>query len=198
MRVSRSKKTGRAKHYAFLEFAVPEVARIAAEAMDGYFMFAQKLSVRCLKRDEVHPELFKGANRKFKQVRARVRACGACIAAAGAWPPGASLRRACGAAHGREESARVLGPRPWQSSRVVHSPSHTNLFPTLPQIPWRKIEAERHNKPRTPQEHAKRVATLLRRDRKRQARIKEAGIDYEYDGLAAALPAKAKKIKFTD
>ena len=65
-------------------------------------------------------------------------------------------------------------------------------------MPWRKIEAERHNKARTPQEHAKRVAALLRRDRKRQERIKEAGIDYEYDGLAAALPAKAKKIKFSD
>lgn len=132
VRVSRSKRTGRAKHYAFLEFAVPEVARIAAEAMDGHFMFAQRLTVRCLKRGEVHPELFKGANRKFKQ------------------------------------------------------------------IPWRKIEAERHNRQRTPQEHAKRVATLLRRDRKRRERISSAGIDYEYDGLEAALPAKPKKIKFTD
>jgi nucleolar protein 15 len=71
--VSRSKKTGRAKHYAFLEFAVPEVARIAAEAMDGHFMFAQRLSVRCLKQGEVHPLLFKGANRKFKQVGALAR-----------------------------------------------------------------------------------------------------------------------------
>jgi nucleolar protein 15 len=68
VRVSRSKKTGKAKHYAFLEFAVPEVARIAADAMEGHFMFAQRLAVRCLKRGEVHPELFKGANRKFKQV----------------------------------------------------------------------------------------------------------------------------------
>lgn len=132
VRVSRSKKTGRAKHYAFLEFAVPEVARIAAEAMDGHFMFAQRLSVRCLRRREVHPELFKGANRKFKQV------------------------------------------------------------------PWRKIEAERHNRDRTPQEHAARVAKLLRRDRKRREQIKAAGIDYEYDGLEAALPAKAKRIKFVD
>lgn len=70
--------------------------------------------------------------------------------------------------------------------------------PAAPQIPWAKIEAERHNKERTPQEHARRVGALLRRDRKRRAAIAAAGIDYEYDGLAAALPAKATRITFVD
>lgn len=32
---------GKAKHYAFLEFHLPEVAKIAADAMDGYFLFKQ-------------------------------------------------------------------------------------------------------------------------------------------------------------
>jgi hypothetical protein len=32
---------GKAKHYAFLEFHLPEVAQIAAGAMDGYFLFKQ-------------------------------------------------------------------------------------------------------------------------------------------------------------
>lgn len=41
MRVSRSKKTGKAKHYAFLEFQHPDVAAIAADTMDGYFLFKQ-------------------------------------------------------------------------------------------------------------------------------------------------------------
>lgn len=41
VRVSRSKKTAKAKHYAFLEFAHPDVAAIAAETMDGYFLFKQ-------------------------------------------------------------------------------------------------------------------------------------------------------------
>ena len=35
LRVSRNKKTGKAKHYAFVEFQSPEVAAIAADAMDG-------------------------------------------------------------------------------------------------------------------------------------------------------------------
>lgn len=68
VRVSRSKRTGKPKHYAFLEFQHADVAAIAAEAMDGYFMFKQRLACRVLKADEVHPQLFKGANRKFKKV----------------------------------------------------------------------------------------------------------------------------------
>jgi len=46
VRVSRNKKTGKAKHYAFLEFQYPEVAETAAEAMNDYMLFTQKLVVR--------------------------------------------------------------------------------------------------------------------------------------------------------
>ena len=46
MRVSRNKKTGKAKHYAFLEYQYPEVAATAAEAMHDYMLFTQKLVVR--------------------------------------------------------------------------------------------------------------------------------------------------------
>lgn len=35
LRVSRNKKTAKARSYAFIEFASPDVAAIAAEAMDG-------------------------------------------------------------------------------------------------------------------------------------------------------------------
>lgn len=37
-----------------------QVAPIAAQAMDGYMMFSQKLKVHVVKRADVHPELFKG------------------------------------------------------------------------------------------------------------------------------------------
>ena len=48
VRLSRNKKTGKAKHYAFLEFQYPEVAAVAATAMDGYMLFKQKLSVHVM------------------------------------------------------------------------------------------------------------------------------------------------------
>ena len=83
-----------------------------------------------LQATEVHPKLFKGANRKFKKV------------------------------------------------------------------PWKKIEAERVNKERTPEEAARRVASIVKRDQQRRKRIAAAGIDYEYAPVAAQQPQKAKKIKF--
>lgn len=57
IRVSRNKKTGKAKHYAFLEFQYPDVAAVAAEAMDGYMLFKQKLSVHVMPA-KVHPMQF--------------------------------------------------------------------------------------------------------------------------------------------
>ncbi|KAK8202791.1 hypothetical protein IWZ01DRAFT_515431 [Phyllosticta capitalensis] len=66
VRLSRNKKTGRSKHYAFIEFAHASVARIVAETMDKYLMFGHILQVRYIPADQVHPDLFKGANRRFK------------------------------------------------------------------------------------------------------------------------------------
>jgi len=65
VRLSRNKTSARSKGYAFVEFANREVAGIAAEAMDGYMMFKQKLVVSVMPTGEVHPQLFKGARRHF-------------------------------------------------------------------------------------------------------------------------------------
>ena len=57
-------------------------------------------------------------------------------------------------------------------------------------MPWRKIEAERHNAERDGDKENVRASRAAARDRKRAARIKAAGLDYEYDVLAAdAVPA---------
>lgn len=68
LKVSRNKKTGRAKHYAFVEFRSPQVAAIAAEAMNGYMMFTQKLDCHVLAASDVHKDLFKGTSRGFKKI----------------------------------------------------------------------------------------------------------------------------------
>lgn len=59
------------------------------------------------------------------------------------------------------------------------------------------MSAAQVNKERTPEEAAKRAAALIKRDRARQKRITAAGIDYEYEPLAAQQPQKSKKIKFS-
>ena len=74
LRLSRNKKTGASKHYAYVEFKHPEVAAIVAEAMDNYLLFESVLKVRLMAPEECHAELWKGANRKFKKVPWRTNA----------------------------------------------------------------------------------------------------------------------------
>lgn len=132
VRVSRSKKTAKAKHYAFVEFQHPEVARVAADAMDGYFLFTQKLVVKLMPASKVHPQLFVGSNRKFRV------------------------------------------------------------------IPWRAIERSRHDRERSAEEHATHVARVIAKDKRRQAKIEKAGIEYDYPSLTEAMPLKPRKVVFSD
>ncbi|KAJ3141589.1 hypothetical protein HDU90_005932 [Geranomyces variabilis] len=68
LRLSRSKKTGASKHYAFIEFAAEEAAKIAAETMDNYLLSNCILKCKFVEAEKVHPDTWKGANRKFKVV----------------------------------------------------------------------------------------------------------------------------------
>jgi len=68
VRLSRNKKTGKSKHYGFIQFMSAEVAEIVADAMNGYHFFGQKLEVKVMNKADVHPEIFKGANRTFKRI----------------------------------------------------------------------------------------------------------------------------------
>jgi nucleolar protein 15 len=68
VRVSRSKKTARAKHYAFLEFASPVVCSIAASAMDGYVLMERALRCRPVPPSMLHPNALTGANRTFRTI----------------------------------------------------------------------------------------------------------------------------------
>lgn len=130
VRVSRSKRTTKSKGYGYVQFQLAEVARIAADAMNGYMMFGQTLRVHLVPPDAQHAELFKNANTKMKRK------------------------------------------------------------------PWQKIEAERLNRERTPEQHAARVRRLVSKDKKRAARIRASGIEYEYEPLEMAVPKKAKKIVY--
>lgn len=68
LRVVRNKKTGASRHRAFVEFAAAEVADIAARTMDKYLLFGHILTAKIVPPGQVHPNLFKGANRRFKVV----------------------------------------------------------------------------------------------------------------------------------
>ena len=68
VRLSRNKKTGRSKHYAFLEFASGEVAKIVADTMNNYLLFGSILKCSVVPKEQVHPNLWIGADKRFKSV----------------------------------------------------------------------------------------------------------------------------------
>lgn len=68
LRLSRNKKTGASKHFAFIEFAEASTADIVAKTMDNYLLFGHILKCKTIPKEQVHEDLFKGANRRFKKV----------------------------------------------------------------------------------------------------------------------------------
>lgn len=71
LRVSRNKQTGRPKHFAFVEFEEASTAAIVAKTMDNYLLFGHILKCSVIPKAQVHDDLFKGANKRFKVSRVR-------------------------------------------------------------------------------------------------------------------------------
>ena len=68
LRLSRNKKTGASKHFAFVEFAEASTAEIVAKTMDNYLLFGHILKCKTIPKSQVHDDLFRGSNRRFKKV----------------------------------------------------------------------------------------------------------------------------------
>ncbi|KDP45022.1 hypothetical protein JCGZ_01522 [Jatropha curcas] len=72
LRIARNKKTGKSKHYGFIEFQDPEVAEVVADCMHNYLLFEHLLQVHLIPSEHVHPQLWKGFNYRYKPL-ARVQ-----------------------------------------------------------------------------------------------------------------------------
>eukprot|EP00842_Homolaphlyctis_polyrhiza_P002077 jgi/Hompol1/2870/HPOL_006202-RA len=121
LRLSRNPKTGRSRHFAFIEFKDSAVATIVAETMDNYLMFNHILRCKVVPKDKLHPETFKGAGHRF-----------------------VAAKRA-------------------------------------------KLEARKHNRPKTPTEWADNVDRLIQVDRKKRKQLHDLGIDYDFPGYTGAI-----------
>ncbi|KII72516.1 MKI67 FHA domain-interacting nucleolar phosphoprotein [Thelohanellus kitauei] len=58
--IKRSRKTAQTKGYGFVMFKEPEVARIAASAMNNYIMFDKMIKCQVVKPNKIHDKMFKG------------------------------------------------------------------------------------------------------------------------------------------
>ncbi|KAM9305729.1 MKI67 FHA domain-interacting nucleolar phosphoprotein [Gastrophryne carolinensis] len=67
LRLSRSKKTGSGKGYAFIEFECEDVAKIVANTMNNYLFCERLLKCEFIPPEKVHPKLFIGCQSKFRK-----------------------------------------------------------------------------------------------------------------------------------
>ncbi|NXM99627.1 MK67I protein, partial [Sylvia borin] len=67
LRLSRSKKTGGSKGYAFMEFESDDVAKIVADTMNNYLFSERLLKCQFVPPEKVHEDLFKGCDRMFRR-----------------------------------------------------------------------------------------------------------------------------------
>lgn len=70
VRLSRSKRTGNSKGYGFVQFSSPQVAKIASDAMSGYFLLEKRLVCHIIPTEKVHENLF--PKKPFRKANFRV------------------------------------------------------------------------------------------------------------------------------
>ncbi|KAH7492417.1 hypothetical protein PRIC1_002129 [Phytophthora ramorum] len=131
VRLSRNKRTGNSKHYAFIQFDEPEVAQVVATTMNKYRLFDHTLSCHVVPAHAVHERMFVGANKDFKP------------------------------------------------------------------LPRQAINRNRHNAEKTYEQTVVNNKRLVTKERQKRKVLQALGIDYEFPGYEAQVPAKKQHIAFT-
>lgn len=60
LKVAKNPKTGHSRGYAFIQFTSNDIAKVVAEAMNGYFIGGRRLVCHVLPESKIHDGLFKG------------------------------------------------------------------------------------------------------------------------------------------
>jgi nucleolar protein 15 len=65
LRLARNCRTGKSKHFAYVEFASKDVAEVVAKTMDGYLIPPHRLVCKAV---QVEERVWKGANLVFRRI----------------------------------------------------------------------------------------------------------------------------------
>ncbi|KAG0491087.1 hypothetical protein HPP92_007950 [Vanilla planifolia] len=65
LRLARSRRTGRSKHFGYIEFENPQVAKVVADEINNYLLFEHNLQVHLVPPERVHPKLWSGVRRSY-------------------------------------------------------------------------------------------------------------------------------------
>ncbi|XP_010552934.1 PREDICTED: uncharacterized RNA-binding protein C1827.05c-like [Tarenaya hassleriana] len=68
LRIARNKKTGKSRHFGFIEFEDSEVAEVVADCMHNYLLLEHLLQVHLIPPEHVKPKLWRGFNYRYKPV----------------------------------------------------------------------------------------------------------------------------------
>ncbi|CAG8448577.1 661_t:CDS:2 [Acaulospora morrowiae] len=64
LKLYRNRKTGRSRHFAFIEFSHEEVAQIVAETMHNYIMCDRLLQCKFIPAEKINPYMWKEVTRR--------------------------------------------------------------------------------------------------------------------------------------
>lgn len=73
LRLARSERTGGSKGYAYVEFKYPEVAKVAADTLNDYLMFRQRLKTVYIPPDQQDHDYFKQPVKFVRQKNGKVK-----------------------------------------------------------------------------------------------------------------------------
>lgn len=68
LKLSRSRKTGTPRGFAFVEFDDADVAAVVADTMSGYLMGEKRVVCHMVPEDKIRVDMFKGSDRMFRKI----------------------------------------------------------------------------------------------------------------------------------
>jgi RNA recognition motif-containing protein len=195
LRLSRNKLTGKSKHYAFIEFAHPEVADIVSETHNNMLMCDRLIKCSIVPIEKVMILTFFCAFYSWYShalmLASRDRSITQCGSAATRYTRLHQRK----STHARYFFDVALSCSGADSINVLKCRVSFHGFTDL--IPRSRLQAV--NRKRTREEEEKRVERLVADERKRRRKLEAAGIEYDFPGYEALRDAgRPKRTKFAD